>query len=413
MSNWYARALVLIVVVVSAVPSHAQVAYSWGANGQGQLGNGTFANGNTPGPVNVLTSGVTVVAGGSSSSSFAIRNGAIYSWGANPFGQLGYAGGTQTSPNPVPGMSSGVTAIANGTEHTLAIQNGALFSWGGNGMGELGRPFVFPPETPRAVPTLSSGVTAVAAGLQMSLVIQNGAAYSFGLNDVGQLGLGTTNNTPNQVPTVIPSLSSGVTHIDAKFKHSAAIQNGGLFAWGDNFRGQLGNGTNGNSSSPVAVNGMASGVTDVSVGNSHTLAVQNGVAFAWGNNDNGQLGTGQFMPSTNVPVAVPGLPTNVIEVEAALFNSYALTADRRLFAWGLNDQGQVGNGTFDPRYTPVEIFAPNGFSFVTLDGGGGHVVAILTPVPEPTGVLAVAAVAFFAVRIIRRRFPSPTPEVRP
>lgn len=119
------------------------------------------------------------------------------------------------------------------------------------------------------------------------------------------------------------------------------------------------------------------------------------MVYAWGNNDKGQLGTGIGSPPTNIPVIVPGLPNNIVEVDANISSSYALTADHRLFVWGLNDMGQLGDGTFTTRLSPEEIFAPAGMAFMTLDttSNGNHVLAILTAVPEPSSILMLGSVA--------------------
>jgi len=127
-----------------------------------------------------------------------IRNGALYCWGDNTYGQSG-TGGTTT---PVPNMTSGVTAVDAGAHHTCAIKSGALYCWG---LGQSG--------TTTPVPDMTSGVTAVDAGASHTCAIRNGALLCWGYNNSGQLGDGTTTNrtTPVTVTNMISKREFGLT----------------------------------------------------------------------------------------------------------------------------------------------------------------------------------------------------------
>jgi alpha-tubulin suppressor-like RCC1 family protein len=105
-----------------------------------------------------------------------IRNGALYCWGDNTYGQSG-TGGTTT---PVPNMTSGVTAVDAGARHTCAIRNGALYCWGDNSYGQSGTGGTTTP-----VPNMTSGVTAVDAGAYHTCAIRNGALLCWGYNNRG------------------------------------------------------------------------------------------------------------------------------------------------------------------------------------------------------------------------------------
>ena len=132
-----------------------------------------------------------------------------------------------------------------------------------------------------AVSNLTSGVTAIAAGGDHSLAIQNGAAYAWGENFSGELGNGTT--TDSAKPVKVSNLTSGVTAVAGGEYHSLAIVNGAAYAWGRDYEGQLGNGaTNSGSSKPVVVSNLTSGVTAIAGGGYFSLAVQNGAVFALG-----------------------------------------------------------------------------------------------------------------------------------
>ena len=218
--------------------------YAWGLNSYSQLGNGTTTNSSTPVAITGLSSGVTAIAGGEGHS-LAVQNGGLYAWGYNADGELGN-GTTTNSSTPVAltgVLPSGVTAVAAGQDHSLAMRDGALYAWGDNGYGELGNGTGINSSTPVTVTGMSSGVTAVAAGDFHSLAVRNGNVYSWGHNADGQLGDGTTSNryTPEEIdPT---DLHNMVAVAGGVYSSYALSSDGSLWVWGSNNWGQLGLGT--------------------------------------------------------------------------------------------------------------------------------------------------------------------------
>ena len=276
----------------------------------------------------------------------------LYAWGLNNSGQLGN-GTTNNNFIPITAtLPSGVTpaAISAGGGHSLAIgSNSKLYAWGDNSAGQLGDGTTNNETIPVTI-TLSGATTpaAISAGGSHSLAIgSNSNLYVWGGNQYGQLGDGTTNNETVPVTITLPSGASP-TAISAGSNHSLAIDsNGNLYAWGLNNVGQLGDGTTNDSHTPVTIT-LSIGVTTtaISAGGSHNLAIgSDGKLYAWGLNNAGQLGDGttNYSP-TPILVSLPsGITPTAISTGGN--HSLAIGSDGKLYAWGRNDYGQLGNGT--------------------------------------------------------------------
>jgi alpha-tubulin suppressor-like RCC1 family protein len=197
--------------------------------------------------------------------------------------------------------------------------------------------------------------------------------------------VGTVGSCPNG-----PYLSE-VSAVSAGGGHSLALlSDGSVVAWGENLKGQLGDGTHTGPSvckligheseqsvacspTPVVVSGL-SGVTAVAAGGSHSLALlSNGTVVAWGDNSSGQLGDGTTNNS-DVPVAVSGL-SGVTAISAAGAHSSALLSNGTVEAWGENKFGQLGDGTTNNSDVPVAV---SGLTEVTaIADGAVHSLALL------------------------------------
>ncbi len=334
---------------------------AWGQNYYGQLGNGSFSSSWTPVTVQGIEDATDIAAGGS--HSLAIVNGGVKAWGRNWFGQLGNGlsrSSNSATPVDVIGITSGATAIAAGNQFSLAIVNGGLKAWGENYYGQLGTGSVsrFGPmpmgapatSTPVNVLGLSSGVTAIAAGSDHALAVVNGAVKAWGRNQFGQLGNGSASEY-NATPTTVQGLTGGATAVAAGSAHSLALVSGGLKGWGYNYYGQLGDGSTLSRYSPVDAVGLTSGVLAISTGYDHSLANQNGVIKVWGN-QNGVNST---------PYTVSALE-EVQSIAAGGYGSHVVLSDGTTQAWGSNSNGQLGNNssqtTFVPVYTGTLVYNP-------------------------------------------------------
>ncbi|MEY2425022.1 MAG: hypothetical protein QOI61_594 [Actinomycetota bacterium] len=151
---------------------------------------------------------------------------------------------------------------------------------------------------------------------------------------------------------------------------------GRVFAWGNNFEGELGNGTHGNSQPhPVQVAGLPT-ISVIDAGDNHALALAtDGTIWAWGSNERGQIGNGQAGGTVDVPFHVPGV-ANAVAIAGGGAYSLAVLADGSMVGWGSNDAYQLGlGGDIDAPVTqPTALPAISGV--VKASGGGAFSVAL-------------------------------------
>ena len=279
--------------------------FAWGKNSLGQLGDGTTTARSSPVPIGAATNWSAIATsntnfGAYQGASLGISGGALFAWGSNASGQLGN-GSTASKSSPVPiGAATSWTAISvagyNASSFSLGVSGGALFAWGFNGKGQLGDGTTASKSSPVPVGAATNW-TAVSCGsygstVGFSIGIRGGAIFTWGYNAKGQLGDNTAASKSSPVPIGAATNWTGISasRTGGPNPFGLGISGGGMFAWGDNTAGQLGDGTTASESSPVPV-GAATNWTAVSCGApDSSLGVRGGALFAWGNNAYGQLG---------------------------------------------------------------------------------------------------------------------------
>jgi alpha-tubulin suppressor-like RCC1 family protein len=195
--------------------------------------------------------------------------------------------------------------------------------------------------------------SALHAGLNHACAVTGGAGYCWGSNTSGQLGDGTTTNSAT--PVLVGGALGGFTftHVSPAGEHSRGVSGGQAYWWGANNQGQLGDGTTTPHLLPGAVSGGLAFSQVRAGGNGYTCGVTtSGVAHCWGLNNAGQLGDGTLTRRL-APVPVSG--GLVFSGLSAGFAHVLAGAAAGAYAWGSNNAGQLGDGTTTARSTPVPV----------------------------------------------------------
>jgi alpha-tubulin suppressor-like RCC1 family protein len=373
-------------VAVSAGPNYTCALLSggsvrcWGLNG-GILGDGTVDNRSTPVAVVGLTNAVAIATGGNHACA-VLADGTARCWGGNSDGRLG--DGTTTNrltPVTVSGIGTAV-AIAMGYRHTCALlANGSVRCWGENLFGQLGIGITGGANrlTPVALSSVSNAVAITAATYHTCVLLADGTARCWGLNGgAGVLGDGTS--VDRNAPVTVSGLSNAVA-IDTGDNHTCALQaNSNPKCWGFNASGQLGDGTTTSRLTPVdVITPSPNNAVGVSAGGAHSCALlADGSAKCWGNNQTGQLGISNVAPSNLAPTPVlgGGGGASARDIAAGRNHTCAVRADGTVACWGANDSGQLGIGTTDPQLSPVTVSSLTDPA-VAIAAGESHTCALV------------------------------------
>ena len=310
----------------------------WGANEEGQLGDGTTEHRSAP--VHVLA-GVVDVAAGSHHTCAATTTGEVYCWGSDTLGQVTATQGSfsaKKKPVAVPGLADAVEVIAGDSHSCARTKDGRVSCWGTNNRHELGTS-----DRSATGPVTVSGVeevSALAASGPRTCAVAGGGIWCWGAG---------------REPTQIDNISAA-TGIAIGLGHACAvISNGDLACWGGDHCGQVSGGVSVEGEGPHTLSSL-SGIQQVAVGEAHTCAIDSeGTVSCWGCGS-GVLGDGKSI--RRQPGAIPDLRAQLIASGPG--HSCALGSQDAVWCWGEGARGQVGDGdkATAPRLTATAITLP-------------------------------------------------------
>lgn len=340
--------------------------YCWGRNNLLQLGSattqtcggGTVFCSQSPRAVAVTNSPTQVSSG--VYHACALGAASVECWGANGYGQLGNGTSSpdaRVAPIVVTGLPGVPSMIDSGGYSNCGVVAGQVYCWGRNNFGQLGDGTM---NTALAavgpVPSVS-GVTQVALTMEATCALgAGGTVKCWGRDHVGQLGNG--GGFGDSTTAVSVTGIANATQIVGGWAHFCALTyDAKVRCWGYNSFGQLGDGTQVNRSSYVDVAGLGgvgtlNRVIALSAGRVHTCALRDdGTVACWGSNADGQLGG---TPVGFFAVQMSGV-TNAIRVGAGSYNSCVRELSGTVKCVGDNQYGQVGDGSIVDRSTAVTV----------------------------------------------------------
>ncbi|MCA9604684.1 MAG: hypothetical protein KC619_03760 [Myxococcales bacterium] len=307
-------------------------------------------------------------------------SGAAVCWGANGFGQLGDGTTTDsTTPTIVTGVADfqGVIPMigTDAVDFTCGLsQTGQGHCWGGNPDGAFvpGGATVTRP-MPMAITGLSDAIDIAGNRSHVCAVRGTGSVLCFGRNNYGQLGTGDT--TSRMTPVVVPGVDGAANVAAGSGFSCAALSSGRVQCWGRGTAGQLGDGRGMDSLSPVEVSGLTDAVYVAASGFVACALRETGEVACWGDDSDGLFGS--TPPRQELaPVAVPGVDS---AEQLSVGNGHAcvLLADASVACWGQNLRGQLGDGTTTPRLSPTPVMRLGG-SAAYVTAGRAHTCAVMT-----------------------------------
>ena len=329
----------------------------WGYNTQGELGDNTTTNRSSP--VQTFTFGANwkQVSAGRYATAAIKTDGTLWTWGENWDGFIGDNTITHRS-SPVQTVAGGTNwkQVSSGYPTAAAIKtDGTLWTWGDNSFGQLGDNTITDRSSP--VQTIAFGTNwkqvSIGSNRNSAAIKNDGTLWLWGRNLRGNLGDNTITHRSSPVQTV--AFGTNWKQVSCGGFYTAAIKNDGtLWLWGENAYGQLGDNTLVNKSSPVQTVTFGTNWKSVAAGGNHTACIKtDGTLWSWGRNVSGGLGDNTATHRSS-PVQTIAYGTNWKQVTCGDLNISAIKTDGTLWTWGYAQYGQLGDNTTTSRSSPIQ-----------------------------------------------------------
>ncbi|ETR71816.1 MAG: regulator of chromosome condensation RCC1 [Candidatus Magnetoglobus multicellularis str. Araruama] len=356
--------------------------WSWGRNYGGQVGNGTNTKQYIPMQIATINNIISIST--SIHHTMALhKDGSLYAWGDNRYGKLGNGNTShQYSPIKVLDISNAINIECSDYHSYAQLMDGSFMIWGYQykpypqkiqNMNDIidlsaygysskvaltkeGKIITWNSQLPvfKEVMSDSENIIDISSDCEKTCIVLNdGHVWCWGYNNDGMGNLYSL--TPLQITKLndIKAFETNNTNDDISGINSALRNDGTVWNWGENGRGQLGNGTTEDSAIPIQVQNLDNIVSVCSKG-MHSLAIkEDGSVWAWGYNYDGQLGDGTII-NRYAPVHVANID-NIVDVANNYEGSMALSNDGTVWAWGGNWDGILGDGTTIERHEPVKL----------------------------------------------------------
>lgn len=343
---------------------------------------------------------ITKLDAGKDHSGILTSEGNLFLWGEGAFGRLGNGStNNKTLPTKISSLAP-LNSLGNdkiidfslGAEHSSALTStGRIFTWGAGTEGRLGQGSTanssIPIEITNRFPSNERIVSIAMGGQHSAAITLSGKMYMWGKGDYGRIGIGSTINqiTPIEITNVQASPLYKIYEQDKIVKiklgsefSGALTQSGKLFLWGRGSVGQLGNGSLRTQVYPAEITDQFTDfstdekIIDFALGREHALALSNqGKLYGWGGNSDGRVGNGT---TTNVLKPV-NITTNgdlnalgnekISKVSTGLLHSGVISETGKVFLWGENNFGRLGIGSSPNQIFPRQINGFGGLSTLT------------------------------------------------
>jgi alpha-tubulin suppressor-like RCC1 family protein len=336
--------------------------WCWGANEYGQVGNGTMTD--NADPVQIGTANWTSVAAGAQFTCGIQSDRSLWCWGFDNNGALGDGvGGSSMQLAPVQ-LAGAWRAVTTGATYACAIRDpDALYCWGNNSLGTIGDDTSTERDVPTRVPGAWRAVAASSSDDHTCAIATDGSAWCWGDDGWGQLGDGLTSNSLSPLPT---RLQLATIAVGDNFSCGTDAA-GQVTCWGDGRYGQLGA-----LAAAPAPTGLGIAASRLAIAGAQTCVISAGALSCTGRNALGQLASAPG--EAHVPVR-SDTRTDWTAIVAGGTHACGVTSGGATWCWGINDEGEVGDGTLLDRQLPVA-------------GGGGGLASL---VAGPRTTIGVAA----------------------